>query len=517
MSVKTLERAPAKYERMPYLVVFGLMLGMLLGMLDSLIVGTALPTIIGDLGGMNRLSWVVTAYTLTTAVATPLWGKIGDLYGRKSAFLASIVIFLAGSMLAGLAQTMNQLIGFRGLQGLGAGGLMVGAFALIGELVPSRDSGRMQALLGGMMPVAFVGGPLVGGFLTDHLSWRWAFYVNVPLGAVALLIVGLGARVPSRRIRARIDYAGATLLTIGIVSLALLASWAGTRYSWASAPVVLLAAVGLVALIGFGYVETRAAEPILPPRLFRNRNFTLAQILSFLTGAVMFAVTNVLPQYLQNVRGASPTASGLLLLPLMFGMLAVQLTVGQVITRTGRYRIFPIIGGVVLTGGMLALLALGVNTRTAVGSGLTLVAGLGIGFLMQTTTLITLNSAERRDMGAASGSVTLARTIGGSLGIAALGAVYSSRLDATLTDRLGAAGQRIAAGNAHLTPEALRHLAAPVRQAFRAGVAHGVHSVAVAGAVIAAACFLTALFLREVPLRDRESAPVEQPTDAVQS
>jgi EmrB/QacA subfamily drug resistance transporter len=482
--------------------MIGLMLGMFLAMLDNLIVGTALPTIVGELGGISHLSWVVTAYTLATAAATPIWGKLGDLFGRKGMFMASIVIFLVGSMLSGLAQNIEELIGFRAIQGLGAGGLMVGAFAIIGDLVPPRERGRFQAIIGGMMPVAFVGGPLLGGFLTDHLSWRWAFYVNVPLGAVALLVTGLGMHLHTPHLKAKIDYLGALLLTVGIVTLTLVAAWGGTEYPWSSAQIIGLAVLSVVALIGFVFAEGRAPEPILPLRLFRNRNFTVAQILSFLVGAAMFGAVNFLPQYMQDVQGASATASGLLLLPLMFGMLIVMLAVGQLIMRNGRYRIYPIVGGVLLTAGMLVLLLLKVGTSTWEASALTLVAGLGMGFIMQNTTLITQNSVTLRDMGAASGSVTLFRTIGGSLGIALLGSIFTRRLEDTLTGRLGAkAGNAIASGGTHVTPAMLRHLPAPVQDAFKAGITSGLHGTMIGGAILAALGFVVAWFVREVPLR----------------
>ncbi|HZE34297.1 MAG TPA: MFS transporter [Actinoallomurus sp.] len=502
------ETVPARSTRSIYIAMIGLMLGMFLAMLDNLIVGTALPTIVGDLGGIAHLSWVVTAYALATAAATPIWGKLGDLYGRKGMFMSAIVVFLIGSVLAGLSQNMDQLIGFRAIQGLGAGGLMVGAMAIIGDLVPPRERGRFQALIGGMMPLAFVGGPLLGGFLTDNLSWRWAFYVNLPLGALALLVTGLGMRLHTTHVRAKIDYIGAFLLTVGIVALTLVASWGGSEYPWASTQIIVLAVVSVVALVGFVFAESRVPEPILPPRLFRERNFTVAQILSFMVGAAMFGAVSFLPQYMQYVQGASATASGLLLLPLMFGMLAVMLTTGQLITRNGRYRIYPIIGGAVLTAGMLILLLLKVDTSTAMSSALTLVAGLGMGFIMQNTMLVTQNSVAMRDMGAASGSVTLFRTVGGSLGVALLGSIYTSRLNDALVDRLGAkAGHALTSGGIHVPPSALHTLPAPVQGAFKLGVTNGLHGVVVGGAVLALAGFVVAWFIREVPLRGSGPAP----------
>jgi EmrB/QacA subfamily drug resistance transporter len=502
------ETAPARSTRSIYIAMIGLMLGMFLAMLDNLIVGTALPTIVGDLGGIAHLSWVVTAYALATAAATPIWGKLGDLYGRKGMFMSAIVIFLIGSVLAGLSQNMDELIGFRAIQGLGAGGLMVGAMAIIGDLVPPRERGRFQAMIGGMMPLAFVGGPLLGGFLTDHLSWRWAFYVNLPLGALALLVTGLGMRLHTRHVKAKIDFIGAFLLTVGIVALTLVASWGGSEYPWASTQIIVLAVMSVVALAGFVFAEGRVPEPILPPRLFRERNFTVAQILSFLVGAAMFGAVSFLPQYMQYVQGASATTSGLLLLPLMFGMLAVMLTTGQLITRNGRYRIYPIIGGAVLTAGMLILLLLKVDTSTMTSSALTLVAGLGMGFIMQNTMLVTQNSVEMRDMGAASGSVTLFRTVGGSLGVALLGSIYTSRLNGALVEHLGPkAGHALTSGGIHVTPAALHTLPAAVRDAFKIGVTSGLHGIVVGGAVLALAGFVVAWFIREVPLRGSGPTP----------
>jgi EmrB/QacA subfamily drug resistance transporter len=507
------DSAPARSPRSVYIAIIGLMLGMFLAMLDNLIVGTALPTIVGELGGIDHLSWVVTAYTLATAAATPIWGKLGDLYGRKGMFMSSIVVFLIGSVLSGLSQSLAQLIAFRAVQGLGAGGLMVGAFAIIGDLVPPRERGRFQAIIGGMMPVAFVGGPLIGGLLTDHLSWRWTFYVNMPIGAVALLVTGLGMRLHTTRIKAKIDYLGALLLTIGVVSLTLVAAWGGTEYPWASKQIIGLAILSVVALAAFVWVEGRVPEPILPLRLFRNRNFTVAQILSFLVGAAMFGAVNFLPQYMQDVRGASATASGLLLLPMMFGMLVVMLAVGQLIMRNGRYRIYPIIGGLVLTGGMLVMLLLKVGTATAEVSALTLFIGLGMGFIMQNTTLITQNSVTLRDMGAASGSVTLFRTVGGSLGIALLGSIFANRLEHTITGHLGPkAGHALASGGVRVTPAQVHMLPAPVQEAFKAGITNGLHGTMLGGAALALLGFVVAFFVKEVPLRSGR-APAT-PTEA---
>lgn len=485
------EQPPAEPGGPSKLVLFGLLLGLMLGLLDGTIVGTALPTIVGDLGGLDQLSWVVTAYLLTASVSTPLWGKLGDLYGRKGSFIWSITVFLAGSVLSGIAQDMTQLIAFRALQGLGAGGLMVGAISIIGVMLPPSQAGRSQSMIGAMMPVALVGGPLLGGFLTDQLDWRWVFYVNVPIGGLALLIVGPRLRLRTERVRARIDFAGAALLSTGILALTLLGSWGGTTYGWASPQILGLGVIGAGCLVWFARVERRAAEPIIPPRLFADRNFTLAQVLTFLVGAAMLAASAYLPQYMQFVRGASSTASGMLLLPLMAGMFGAQLLLGRITSKGGGYRACTIIGGALAALGGLALLAVGADTPTAVTSALTFVLGTGMGFLMQSTLLITINSADPRDMGAATGTTTLLRTIGGSLGIAVLGAVYASRLTSG----------GMPEGGSSWTPEAVRNMPEGVRETVRAAVTGGMHGVALGAAMLGAAAFAVAWLVREVPLR----------------
>ncbi|WP_329118116.1 MDR family MFS transporter [Streptomyces sp. NBC_01465] len=498
------------------LAVLGLLLGIVLATLDGTIVGTSLPTIVGDLGGLDHLSWVLTAYLLTAAVSTPIWGKLGDLYGRKGSYMSSIVVFLAGSVLSGLAQDMGQLIAFRALQGLGAGGLMVGALSIIGTVLPPAQAGRSQSMIGVLLPAAMIGGPLLGGFLTDQLNWRWVFYVNVPVGVAALLIVSFRIRLHSPRTKPRIDVAGAALLTTGILALTLLSSWGGTTYAWSSPQILALAAATVVALAAFVRTERRAPEPVVPPRLFRDRNFTVAQILSFLVGAAMLGATSYLPQYMQFVRGESSTASGLLLLPLMLGMIGAQLLIGRRVSNGGRYRAYPIAGGALSTVGALALLSLRTDTATAVASALTLVLGIGIGCLMQPTMLITMNSADPRDMGAASGTTSLLRTIGGSLGVAVLGSVFASRTAEALTDRLGPSGPGLTGGGHALTPALLQALPAPAREAYRYAVTSALHGVMIGAAVLCAVTFALAWLIREVPLRSQalaEPDPVSPAAD----
>ncbi|MFE7318205.1 MDR family MFS transporter [Streptomyces sp. NPDC057555] len=492
-------------------VLFALMIAMLLAMLDNMIVGTAMPTIVGELGGLSHLSWVVTAYTLATAASTPIWGKLGDMYGRKGVFLTSIVIFLIGSALSGMAQDMGQLIGFRAVQGLGAGGLMVGVMAIIGDLIPPRERGKYQGMMAGVMAVAMIGGPLVGGTITDHLGWRWSFYINLPLGAIALIAVGAVLHLPKKRSQTRIDYAGAALLTIGITSLVLLTTWGGTEYDWLSKQIVGLGVLAVVALVAFVLVERKVSDPVVPLRIFRNGNFSLVTVIGFLVGFVMFGSMTFLPLYQQTVQGASATNSGLLLLPMLLSMMAVSLVAGRVTTTSGKYKIFVTGGGALITVGLF-LLSLMDTTTTRFTSGLYMaVLGAGMGFLMQTTMLIAQNSVELRDMGVGSSSATLFRTIGGSFGVAIMGAVFADQVKSTMIEKLGAvAGQKMTGGGAQMDPKALTKLPAPVKDAYAHAVANGAHQVFLWGAIISVIGFAAAWFLKEIPLR---GGPAAKPTE----
>ncbi|MFF7634123.1 MDR family MFS transporter [Kitasatospora sp. NPDC008050] len=503
---------PARSPREIRLVMIGLVITMMLAMLDNLIVGTAMPTIVGDLHGADHLSWVVTSYTLATAAATPIWGKLGDLYGRKGTFLTSIVIFLVGSALAGLSQNMNEMIAFRALQGLGAGGLMVGVMSIMGALVTPRERGKYQGMFAAVMAIATVGGPLLGGFITDHFSWHWIFYINLPLGAIALAVVMITLHLPKVRSDAKIDYLGALLLTVGITSLVLITTWGGTQYAWGSKHIIGLIVLAAASLIGFCYVEARVQEPMLPLSLFRNRDFTVVSIIGFIVGFQMFGGVTFLPQYQQIVQNASATNSGLLLMPMMFGMLVVSLVVGQVVTKTGKYRLFPIIGTVVMGAGSLLLSTMGVGT-TRLTSGLFMaLLGAGMGFLMQITMLVAQNSVGLKDMGVASSTATLFRTIGGSFGVALFGAIYTNHLKDTLTQKLagapGAGGQLDSADQ--MTPAKLRTLPPPVQDAFHHAVSNGIHSVFVWAALISLVSVVAALFLKGTPLRGAGKAAGEK-------
>ncbi|MER8185624.1 MDR family MFS transporter [Kitasatospora sp. NPDC094015] len=491
------------------LVMIGLVIAMLLAMLDNLIIGTAMPTIVGELGGSDHLAWVVTAYTLATAVSTPIWGKLGDLYGRKGVFLISIVIFLVGSALCGLSDSMVQLISFRALQGLGAGGLMVGVMSIMGALVPPRDRAKYQGMFAAVMALATVGGPLIGGFLTDHLSWRWTFYVNLPLGAVALAFIIITLHLPKMRSTAKIDYLGALLLTAGITSMVLITTWGGQEYAWGSKQILGLAALGVASLIGFCYVEQRAEEPVIPLGLFKKLNFTMVSIIGFIVGFTMFGAVAYLPLYQQIVQGASATNSGLLLMPMMFGMLAVSLVVGQAVSKTGKYRIFPIIGTAVMAGGSLLLSTLGTDTGRFTSSCYMVVLGAGMGFLMQITMLVAQNSVELKDMGVASSSATLFRTIGGSFGVALFGALFNNRVKDTLAGA-GGAGGGAGSGQQALDPTGLKKAPAAVQDLAHHAVSNGMHTVFLWGAVISLVAVAAAVFLREIPLRGAGQKPEPQ-------
>ncbi|MEV8534488.1 MDR family MFS transporter [Streptomyces sp. NPDC051211] len=494
-------------------VLLALMIAMLLAMLDNMIIGTAMPTIVGELGGLEHLSWVVTAYTLATAASTPIWGKLGDMYGRKGSFLTSIVIFLIGSALSGMAQDMGQLIGFRAVQGLGAGGLMVGVMAIIGDLIPPRERGKYQGMMAGVMALAMIGGPLVGGTITDHMGWRWSFYINLPLGAVALAMVTAVLHLPKKeRVKATIDYLGAALLTVAITSTVLVTTWGGTEYAWGSAEIIGLSAVGVLTIAGFLFAERRAVEPIMPLHIFRSRNFTLMSAIGFLTGFAMFGGVLYLPLFQQSVQGASATNSGLLLLPMLLSMMLVSLVAGRVTTNSGKYKVFPIVGGALMVVGLFLLAQMDTGTSRFESGIYMAVLGAGLGFLMQITMLVAQNSVEMKDMGVASSSATLFRTLGGSFGVALMGSLFTSRVQDTMTDRLGEAGGAATGGSAQLDAASLAKLPEAVREAYQHAVAAGTHSAFLLGAVVAVLGFAAAWFVKEVPLRGAGPAAAE-PSD----
>ncbi|MGW2340736.1 MDR family MFS transporter [Streptomyces sp. NPDC001661] len=508
------DQEPVKQPRSVRVVLLALMLAMLLAMLDNMIVGTAMPTIVGELGGLEHLSWVVTAYTLATAASTPIWGKIGDMYGRKGAFLTSIVIFLLGSVLSGMAQDMGQLIGFRAVQGLGAGGLMVGVMAIIGDLIPPRERGKYQGMMAGVMALAMIGGPLVGGTLTDHLGWRWAFYINVPLGIVALVAITAVLHLPKKRAAHSIDYFGAALLTVGITSIVLVTTWGGTEYAWDSAVIMELIGIGVAALVGFVFWQTKAAEPIVPLHIFRNRNFTLMSVIGFITGFVMFGAVLFLPLYQQSVQGASATNSGLLLLPMLLAMMVVSLIAGRVTTNTGKYKVFPVVGSVLMIAGLFLLAQMDTGTSRFTSGLYMAVLGAGMGCLMQITMLVAQNSVEMKDMGVASSSTTLFRTLGSSFGVAIMGALFNNRVQDVMAERAGALGGKITEQSAQLDAASLAKLPEQARDAYQFAVSSGTHSAFLLGSVVALGALLAAVFVKEVVLRG--AGPKDQePADKV--
>ncbi|WSM02534.1 MFS transporter [Streptomyces sp. NBC_01718] len=504
-SVDTESASPPRFTHREIMVTMsGLVIAMLLAMLDNMIVAPALPTIVGDLGGLKHLAWVTTGYILASTAATPIWGKLGDLLGRRITFLSSIAIFLIGSALCGMSQNMGELIGFRALQGLGAGGLMVGVMATMADIVPPRDRSKYQGVMMAVMPVAMIGGPLAGGFITDHLNWRWAFYVNLPLGIIALLVCWFVlAKLPRKTSgKVRIDWTGAALLTVWITTLVLITSWGGTEYAWGSATIIGLAAVTVVAFAAFVMVERRAAEPIMPLSVFADRNFSLAGALSFVVGFAMFGGMTLLPQFQQYVQGSSATNSGLLLMPMMIAAMVLSLGGGVLTSRTGRYRALPIAGSVLMAVGLGLFATMGPDTSRTLTSLYMVILGAGMGCLMQTTMLIAQNSAPLRDLGAATGATTFLRNMGGSLGVSMLGALYTSTLSDSFTSAAGGSAGAANSGTlAQMTPEALRGLPETVRHAFAQAVTDGIGTAFVWAAGAAAVGIVIALFIRHVPLR----------------
>jgi EmrB/QacA subfamily drug resistance transporter len=489
------------------LVLVALLLGMLLAALDQTIVSTALPTITGELGGLQHVSWVVTAYLLTSTIAALLYGKLGDLFGRKLIFEVAIVIFLVGSALCGLAQDMTQLILFRALQGLGGGGLLVTSQAIIADVVSPRERGKYSGLFGGVFGLASVAGPLLGGFLVDSISWRWVFYVNLPVGALALVMTSVALTMPAERGRARIDWLGAALLTVGVTSLVLALSWGGTTYPWGSVTIVGLFAASVVALVLFLLAERRAAEPIVPLSLFANRVFATTSAIGFIVGFALFGGIIFLPQYLQIVKGSDATESGLQLLPLMAGLLITSIGSGALVTRRGRYKVFPIVGTAVMAAGMLLLSRLEVDTSLAAVYGSMFVLGLGLGCVMQVLIIAVQNSVAPRDVGVATSGSTFFRSIGGSVGTAVFGTIFANRLASELAG-LGA-GAGLPKGT-RVSPDALQALPGPVRAGYLGAYADALHPVFLAAVPLCLIAFAIAWIVPEVRLRTESGNAAER-------
>ncbi|WIX99702.1 MDR family MFS transporter [Amycolatopsis mongoliensis] len=505
------EPAPAQLSKGRVNAVFGaVLLGMLLAALDQTIVGTALPTIVGDLGGAGHLSWVVTSYLLAETITTVVVGKLGDLFGRKLMFQLSVIVFGIGSFCAGFADSMVWLIVWRAVQGLGGGGLMVTSTALIADVVPLRERGKYQGVLGSVFGVVTVAGPMLGGFFVDHLSWRWAFYVNIPLVVVVLVVASSAMPNARAAIKPVIDYAGILLIGLAATGLTLVTSWGGTQYAWGSPTIVGMAIGSVVLLAAFVFVELRAKEPMLPMRLFRNPVFTVGGIMSFVVGFAMLGALSYLPTYMQYVQGTSATSSGVRLLPMVLALLVASIAAGNAVSRTGRYKIFPLVGAAGMTIGLYLLSRLDTDTGFWEASAYMAVLGLGIGLGMQVLTIAVQNTVDYADLGVATSGVTFLRSIGSSFGAAIFGTVYANQLAPNLAAAVAA--HPVPPGvdpRALQVPTALHALpdavAAPVIQAY----SDSLHVVFLAAAPVGLVAFALAFFLKEVPLRDtaRAAAP----------
>ncbi|GGY21954.1 MDR family MFS transporter [Streptomyces tanashiensis] len=502
-------------SRRTVLVAIGaLLLGMLLAALDQNIVSTALPTIVSELGGMEHLSWVVTAYMLAATAGTPLWGKLGDQYGRKKLIQGAIVLFLIGSALCGIAQNMPQLIAFRAVQGLGGGGLMVLSMAIVGDLVPPRERGRYQGLFGAVFGGTSVLGPLLGGLFTEHLSWRWVFYINLPIGIVALFVIAAVLHIPARSTRHTIDYLGTFLIASVATCLVLVASLGGTTWAWGSAQITGLAVLGAVLLVWFVYVERRAAEPVLPLKLFRIRTFSLVAVISFVVGFAMFGAMTFLPTFLQIVQGVTPTMSGVHMLPMVLGVLLTSTVSGQIVSRTGRWKVFPIVGTALTGLGLLLLHNLSETSSTWSMSVCFFVFGAGLGLVIQVLVVVVQNAVSHEDLGVATSGVTFFRSIGASFGVAVFGTIFTSRLTDELDDVFASAASAgtelppgIDAGQFAADPRALAELPPELRPSVLQAYATSITDVFLYAAPVVLVAFVIAWCLKEDKLRASVTAP----------
>ncbi|GAA3746913.1 EmrB/QacA subfamily drug resistance transporter [Spinactinospora alkalitolerans] len=499
------------------LIFVGVMLTMLLGALDQTIVSTALPTIVGELNGLEHLSWVVTAYMLAATIGMPIYGKAGDLFGRKSVFQFAIVVFLIGSVLCGIAQDMTQLIVFRAVQGIGGGGLMIGAQAIIADVVSARERGKYMGFMGAVFGLSSVAGPLLGGFFTDQMDWRWIFYINLPLGAVALVVTAVVLRLPKPSgPKPRLDYLGTALLAAASAAVILATSWGGNEYAWSDPVILGLAAAAVAAAALFVVVERRAAEPIIPLRLFADRDFVLASIIGVTVGIAMFSTVSYLPTFLQMVNGATATESGLLMLPMVAGMLTATIGTGRIISATGRYKKWPIIGTAVIMVGLVLLSQMDADTPYLFNASGMLVLGLGVGSVMQNLILIVQNTAAKRDLGTATSATNYFRQIGASFGISVFGALFVGRLNdqmASLPPE-AAGGIQVQGGEAgisSLTPEMLKAFPPQVQDFIVRAFAEAMPPIFLFAVPIAFVGFVLSFFVTEKPL-STQVGPAQEET-----
>ncbi|MFG3430808.1 MFS transporter [Streptomyces californicus] len=485
------------------MVFLGLMLTLLLAALDQMIVATALPKIVGELHGLEKMSWAVTAYLLASTIVLPLYGKLGDLFGRKGVFQFAIIVFIIGSALAGWSRTMDELIAFRALQGIGGGGLMIGVQAIIADIVPARERGRYMGLIGAVFGLASVAGPLLGGFFTDHASWRWCFYINVPFGLVTLAVIAVVLKLPRPAARPRLDVLGAALLAVASTCLVLVTSWGGTEYDWTSGTILGLSAGAVASTVLFVAAERRAAEPIIPLRLFRDSVFNVTGLVGAVLGVALFGAASYLPTYLQMVDGVSATESGLLMLPMMMGIVGGSIVSGQLITRTGRYRIYPIVGSAVSVVGMALLSLLEADTSVLAYSFYQAVLGIGIGLVMSVLVLAVQNSVRPSDLGTATSANNYFRQIGGSVGAAIFGTLFAGRLSDALGERLPTGAEL--PDPASITPQIVHAMEPALRDAYIQAYVDAMPRIFLYLVPVLVLGLVLAFFLKEKPLVSHHS------------